>query len=129
MKILLDNKESEEYFYNALCNGADWLGGYGITIDYTNEASDKARKNFKNNNPDSSACREDIWMQILRDGGILEFIDHEAEEVHKITLEDVHNKVSETDAEWLLQMKNEEDDVITADCILQTVIFGEVVYG
>jgi hypothetical protein len=90
MKILLDNKESEEYFYNALCNGADWLGGYGITIDYTNEASDKARKNFKNNNPD---------------------------------------KVSETDAEWLLQMKNEEDDAITADCILQTVIFGEVVYG
>jgi hypothetical protein len=76
-------------------------------------------------------CFDDELMQILRDGKSLNMIDHECdgEYTRKITLKDVHEKVQTTDAKWLLQMEHEEDDATTADCILQTVFFGEIVFG
>ena len=46
-----------------------------------------------------------------------------------ITINDVHAKVQTTDSRHLLDMINEQDDAITADVILQTVIYGEVIFG
>jgi hypothetical protein len=44
-------------------------------------------------------------------------------------MKDIHEKVQNTEAKWLLQMENGEDDATTADCILQTVFFGEIIFG
>jgi hypothetical protein len=68
-------------------------------------------------------------MQMLRDGYKLAFTDIEAEETTFITIEDVHEKVQHTDTRHLLDMINEQDDSTTADVILQTVLYGEVVFG
>jgi len=68
-------------------------------------------------------------LRVLRDGYKLDFTDTEAEETTSITMHDVYAKVQETDIRHLLDMINERDDAITADAILQTVIYGEVIFG
>ena len=125
MKILLTQTESEDYFLNALCNGLHELAGYGIELDYNEDEFKLSRASLGPNAP----CFEDILLQMLRDGYKLDFIDTESEEITSITIQDVHNKVQETDTRHLMDMINEQDDSVTADVILQTVIYGEVIFG
>jgi hypothetical protein len=125
MKILLTPAESEKFFYNSLCNGLGYVEGYGLQLDFKKKDYLAARKKL------DSPCFEDVLMQILRDGKSLKMIDHECdgEYTKEITLKDVHEKVQTTNAKWLLQMEHKEDDAVTADCILQTVFFGEIIFG
>ena len=125
MKVTLTKKESEELFYNSICNGLDYISGYGIELDFTKSDYEKAISNGK------TSCYEDILMQILRDGNTLKIIDHECDGEYNrsITLKDVHDKVQETPIEHLMDAINENDDACTADVILQTVFYGEVIFG
>ena len=125
MKISLTPIESEDYFFNALCNGLHELGNYGIELDYNEDEYKLSRASLGPNAP----CFEDVLMQMLRDGYKLAFTDTEAEETMFITINDVHAKVQTTDTRHLLDMINEQDDAVTADVILQTVIYGEVIFG
>ena len=125
MMISLTPTESEDYFLNALCNGLHELGNYGIELDYNEDEFKLSRASLGPNAP----CFEDILMQMLRDGYKLDFTDTEAEETTSITMHDVYAKVQTTDAHHLLDMINEQDDAVTADVILQTVIYGEVIFG
>jgi len=125
MKILLTPTESEKFFYNSLCNGLGYIQGYGLELSVNEKDYKAARKKL------DSPCFEDVLMQVLRDGKPLKMIDHgcDGEYTKEITLKDVHEKVQTTEAKWLLQMEHEEDDAVTADCILQTVFFGEIIFG
>jgi hypothetical protein len=131
MKIILDNEESEKFFHNALCNSMGEVCGYGLSFGYDGKEYKAAAKKLKDESPNSEICREDVWMQILKDGGSLYLIDDEDddEEKHIVTLKDVHKKVSEVDVRHLTDMINENDDAYTGDAIIQTVFFGEIVYG
>jgi len=125
--INLTNEKSEELFYNALC-GADVLASYGLSLKYEKGEYQEAKK-LLSEKP-NGICREDVWMQILRSGGTLTIIDHEGDdEEHTITLKDVHERVQNTDLEYLVQAINDNGDGTTDDVILQTVFFNEVVFG
>jgi hypothetical protein len=131
MKITLTPQESEQFFYNSLCNGLGYVtSGYGLEFDYNEEEYKKAKVNWikaNNNEP----CLEDVLMQILRDGGSLTLIDVEGgeDEKHTITMAEVHERVQLTDAQRLIDMQTENDDAVTADCIIQTVFFKDVIFG
>ena len=125
MQIILTPQESEEYFYNALCNGLSCMGGYGLEVDYNEKHYYQAKDKLTN------PCYEDVLMQILRDGNTIgvEDVECDGEYSKQITLEDVHTKMGTVDPERLLEMKNETDDAGTADVILQTIMYGEVIFG
>jgi hypothetical protein len=125
MKITLTPKESEEYFYNALCNGLSYVAGYGISMDYDEIEYGTAKLALKN------PCYEDVLMQILRDGGKLtmEDVEGEGDMTRTITLADVHERVELTPIKYLTDMITENDDAITADVILQTVFYKEIIFG
>ncbi len=125
MKVTLTKKESEHLFYIALCNGGEYICGYGIELDFTKSDYEKAKSKLE------SPCYEDVLMQILRDGGELKLVDDEYDgEYNKsITLKDIHDKVQQTPIEHLMDAINENDDACTADVILQTVFYGEVIFG
>ena len=125
MKVTLTKKESEHLFYIALCNGGEYICGYGIELDFKKSDYEKAKSKLE------SPCYEDVLMQILRDGGELKIVDYEYDgEYNKsITLKDVHDKVQETPIEHLMDAINENDDACTADVILQTVFYGELIFG
>jgi len=128
MKIILTSEESEEYFYNALCNGLGYIeSGYGLNLKFNFNEAKNAIKKLKDNG--NTPCYEDIVMQLLRDGHEINLYDEEGEEDHIIKLKDVHDKVQNAPVERILEMANENDDADTADVILQSVFFGDVIFG
>jgi hypothetical protein len=132
MKIILDHQESENYFYNSLCNGLSYLADYDLNLKYDEDAYKKAKETLKKDNSKGTICFEDVLMQILKQGSYLSLIDNNEEEENKekrITIEDVWERVSKTDIRHLTDAIMENDDAVTADVILQTVFFEEVIYG
>jgi hypothetical protein len=129
MKIILTPQESEEYFFNALCNGLDYVQGYGLYIKKKKKDREQAVANLEALKPDEAICYEDVLMQILRDGGELNLYDAESEEDNIITLADVHERVANTPIEHLMDMVAERDDAITSDVIIQQVFLNDVIFG
>ena len=130
MKIILEKQEAESMFYNSLCNGLNELSYYGLQLSFFDADYVKAAKKLKETATDT-VCYEDVLMQILRDGKKLSVIDHEngGDYSVSIDLNDVHERVELTPIRHLMDAINEDDDAVTADCILQSVFFKEVVFG
>lgn len=130
MKIALTPKESEEMFYNALCNGLDYMSGYGLDLEYDSDDYTQAKETLKKTDG-ASICYEDVLMQMLREGKQLHFIDleNDGEMNSTITLNEVHERVQMAPAKHLIDMSEENDDAITADVILQTVFYTEIIFG
>jgi hypothetical protein len=126
MEIKLNAKESEEYFYNALCNGLEYINGYGLEFEYDADEYKKSRKKLP-----EGVCFEDVLMQMLRDGYELTLVDNECEGEYtrSINLKDVHERVQNTPLRHLSNMINENDDAETADVILQTTFFEDIIFG
>jgi len=130
MKIILTPQESEEYFFNALCNGIGWVcSGYGLDLRYDENAYSEAKAKLKALRPDEVICYESVLLQILRDGGELNLYDEESEEDNIITLKDVHERVANTPIDHLMDMILERDDAITSDVIIQQVFLNDVIFG
>lgn len=130
MKIILTPQESEQYFYNALCNGLDYVeSGYGLDLLFSRKAYSDAKVSISKLDPNQQMCHEDVLMQILKDGGTLNLYDMEAMEDNIITLADVHERVATTQTNHLFDMIEERDDATTADVIIQTVFLKEIVFG
>lgn len=121
MEIILNQKESEDYFYNALCNGLGYIESYGLILDFDKDAYDKARKD--------GDCIEDVFMQMLRNGDTLTLVDTEGDESWTITLGNIHWRMNQVPQRHLLDMMNENDDAITADAILQYVFMQDIIFG
>lgn len=130
MKIVLEKQEAEDMFYNSLCNGLNELSYYGLQLSFFDADYEAAAEKLKDK-ATSTVCYEDVLMQILRDGKKLSVIDKEngGDYSVSIDLNDVHERVALTPIRHLMDAINENDDAITADCILQSVFFKEVVFG
>lgn len=127
MKITLSPEESEEIFYNSLCNGHE-IAYYGLSLETVEKQYTEAKKRLLDKG--ESPCLEDVWMEILRGGGKLTLIDSEnGMEPSIIRLADVHERVQNAPVNHLMDAINEQDDGITADVILQTVFYKEVIFG
>ena len=131
MKIVFEKQEAENIFHSALCNGLGYVGGYGLQLDFDDKDYEKAKKTLKKANPKETICYEDVLVQILREGGELTMIDIECdgEYTSSIKMEDVYERLPLTPTRFLMDMINEEDDAETADCIIQSVFFKDIVFG
>lgn len=129
MKIILEKQESEEIFFNAMCNGLGYVTGYGLELDYKEKEYTAAAAAIKAKG--ESPCFEDVLLEILKRGGSLTLVDRECdgEYTSTITLKDVHKRVAQTPANHLLDMINEQDDACTADVVLQSVFFQDIIFG
>lgn len=124
MKIKLNKKESLEYFKNALINNYFMsITGYNLE----KQAEYKIAKETLDNGVDA-ICFEDVLIKGLLMGFNLELQDCSGDN-HIVSLDDVYKKVQKTEPEHLIDMVNGNDDSITADAILQTVIFGEIIFA
>ena len=124
MKILFEKHEAEEMFHDALCNGLDYIAIHGLKLKVKKKDYNQAMLALDN------YCCYDIFMQILKDGNKLKLIDEEGgEDSWSITLKDVHERMSNVDFNHLVDMEQGNDDVITADVILQTIFINDVIFG
>lgn len=131
MKIILTPQESEEMFYNALCNGLSYISGYGLILETDEQDYQAAKQSLKSKNPDQGICYEDVLLEVLRLGKSLTIIDEEGDgEMNStISLSDVHERVAQTPIEHLTNMITENDDAETADVMLQTVFYQDIIFG
>ena len=129
MNINLTHGESEAHFYNAICNGLGELKYYDLDLDYDANEYKAAKQQLSDKQPDTQACWEDVLMEMLRSGNTLWIVDQNDDERHPITLDLVHERVQQTPVNHLMNAINENDDATTADCIIQTVVYGDVIYG
>lgn len=124
MKISLKKSEKIKFFHTALCNGLSYIAGYGLVLTVEDGVYYDARNKLH-----GETCIEDVLIQILKDGNHITIEDTESEESHDITLEMVLERMNNVDNDHLIDMEQERDDAETADAILQTIIFNEVIYG
>jgi hypothetical protein len=131
MEIKLTPQESEEYFYNALCNGLGYMSGYGLSLDFSDDDYREAKTKLGRESPGIFLAFEDVLMEMLRMGKTLTMVDEEGDEDNNstITIKEVHERVSNTPVRHLMDMINENDDAETADVIIQQVFFNEIVFG
>lgn len=132
MQIILTPQESELYFHNSLCNSLGYVeSGYDLELVYKDEDWDTAKSHLKAElGPDTGICYEDVLLQILKDGNTLTLTDHGyGDYTSTIRIKDVHEKVCKTPIKHLMDAVNEHDDADTGDCILQTVFFGDIIFG
>ncbi len=131
MQIILTPEESELYFFNALCNGLSYMSGYGIRLYSNTKEYNQAKKSLQEKKPKEVICWEDVCMEILRQGGNLTMVDVEGEGdmTRSITLKEVHERVQKTPLDHLTDMIKETDDATTADVILQSVFYEDIIFG
>ena len=130
--LALTTSKAEEIFLDSLCNGLDYLGGYGLSYEYEKADYLAAKARLKAKLSENAAiCREDVLMEILRGGGELKFIDNENENENDstLTIAMVHERVAKTPIRHITDFLEGNDDATTADCVLQTVLFNEIVFG
>lgn len=131
MKIILEPQESETMFHTALCNGLSYISGYGLVLETDEQDYQAAKQSLKSKNPDQGICYEDVLLEVLRLGKSLTLIDEEGDgEMNStISLSDVHERVSQTPIKFLTDMITENDDAETADVIIQTVFYQDIIFG
>lgn len=75
------------------------------------------------------ACYEDILLEILTMGKHITFLDNETDEVFYLTFDLAMQNLDKLEVERVIQLIDESDDGETADVVLQTCLFGEIVFG
>jgi hypothetical protein len=129
-QVTINNEEAETYFHSALCNGGlSDLPGYGLQLHYEPQHYKEAKISLKAKTHDA-VCYEDVLLEILKMGNPLSIKDIEGEGEYDsdISLTDLHERMQLVPVNSILQMVNGEDDAITADVIMQTVFFKEIIF-
>ena len=70
-------------------------------------------------------------MEVLRQGGslVMNDVENDGDYTRSITLNEIHERVQKTMTRHLMDAINETDDAETADVILQTVFFEDIIFG
>ena len=127
ISIKLTAEESKKFFYNALCNGIFLMWQYDLMLVYDSDDYETAREQFEDG---QSVCYEDVIMKMLEMGYKISLKDlsgsgHGA----TIGIDDVINNVQLAPVGHLMDMINQNDDADTADAIIQSVFYKDIIFG
>lgn len=111
--------------HSCLCSGLPILATSGVELEYDDLHYAEARAALKEPDP----CIEDVQVQMLRTGQSLFFIDTENDEAVELNLELIQKNWSKARPKDLLDYINEDYDAQTSENIMQTLLYGEVVFG
>lgn len=130
MNIQLTNQEKEEIFFNAMCNGLSNVSYWEFEIDYNSEDYQSAKESLLNNGK-SSVCYEEVFMEMLKTGKSIDFVDLgcDGEYTKSLTMDMIHKNIDKTPMNNLFNVAQEQDDSFDADAILQSVLFEEIIFG
>ena len=130
VSIKLTEDFKKEILLNSLCNGLGQLQAYGLELTFNDEDYTEAKKSYyQRNNQNSVACYEDIILEILTNGKQISFLDHETDEIFYLSFEMALSNLDKLEVERVIQLIDESDDSETADIVLQTCLFGEIIFG
>jgi hypothetical protein len=130
VSIQLTDGFKKEILLNSLCNGLGQLQAYGLELIFNDDDYTEAKKSYyERTKKISGACYEDILMEILTMGKHISFLDNETDEVFYLTMDLALQNLDKLEVERVIQLIDETDDGETADVVLQTCLFGEIIFG
>lgn len=126
MHISATIDEKIKTVYDCLCTGMPYFGDYGFEMGWSPSEYANARATVCDN--DGACCYEDVLKEMLQRGNTITFKsdDDGAYKLNRVTIENNWDKVP---MHRIVEMIDETFDAITADVIMQSILFGEVVYG
>jgi len=125
--IKLTAEESKGFFIDALCNGMNQMNHYGLEWVIDENQYKSARMQFGDAD---SVYFESVIMKMLEMGYTISLKDlNDGGYDSTISLDDVINRVNLTPSNHIMDMMNGEDDSTTADAIIQSVFYKEVIFG
>ena len=80
----------------------------------------------------ANECREEIWADVLLNGGFFLVEDVEEEKEYKLSLKDFENGLKTLIFNYPRNYSNimtEEGDFDDYDALLQCAVFGDIIYG
>lgn len=129
MQIIANTEEKLSMVYEALTTGLPYFAGYGLSLTYSRDQYREARE-ILNAQPNDGICIEDVQRQMLRMGYGLTFNDEEgSEEPVTLTLALIEANWEKVPMARIVPFVKEDYDADDADCLMQYLLFGEVVYG
>ena len=121
-KIVKDKEFISDFLSGALY-GQDWFR-CGTHEDTDTEVYETAKL--------CNDCAEDVWADVLLNGGYLAVEDNEDGAIYKVGLEDLVKGFKIfmlNEPRHYADMMTDNGDLWTYNSYLQTILFGEVVYG
>lgn len=111
-------------------SGFNFFPLYGLSVDYDEDIYRITADALKAKSTDT-VCHEDVLMAMIGAGHELTITDEEGggDSVGSLSVRTIMKNWDAIDARHLLAIRDEQDDADTADCILQTLCFGSVIYG
>lgn len=123
IKSIVNNKEFLVNFLSTASYGSTWFA-FGTHTDTPKEIYENAKL--------LNECREEIWADVLLNGGFLLVEDVEEEKDYKVSIKDIEKGFATFMLECpqaYARIMDEEDDFYDDDALMQVIVFGEVVYG
>lgn len=124
-------EEILEIVYTALCNGLSQLLSYEVEFTYDKTAYAVVKSKLESESPSNAPiCLECILIEYLKCGQTITFTDAEGSiDTHNLTLAKIQSNWNKVNQEIRHAFVTDEDDVDTADCLLQVLIYGDVIYS
>lgn len=120
---IVSDKEFLVNFLSTASCGSSWFA-FGTHTDTPDEVYQKAKAN--------NECCEEVWADVLLNGGFLLVEDAEEEKDYKVSLKDIEKGFKTFMLECpqaYANIMDENDDYWDDDALMQVIVFGEVVYG
>jgi len=127
MKLVLTKVEQDKVLLDILCNGAiGFLNSSEITMDYSNELYKSLKQTGDN--------YEDVLLKIINAGGKLKFIDADSGDYSKnLTKESLNEALTNIEnidfCNYVLASLSEQSDAETGFCLIQFILYGELIFG
>lgn len=138
MKIEFSKKDAEKILYDSFCNGGlDELTFSSVSIDWESHLNslnyDNAKERLKESGQ-KGICREDIFIEILKNGDEIIFTDYEGEELVYLKLDtalDNFNSLPNPDKLTLAKLLDDDCNADAWDYFnaIQYALYKEVIFG
>ncbi len=117
----LSNEEKREILLSALCNSGHFAYG---DMYVESDQDEFGREHCKTN------IIEEIWMAVLENGRQLTIVDNiEAGEEHSFDLVKAYSQMDKLPKGIVADYLAGNDDADSADYVIETILFGEKIYG
>lgn len=139
MKIEFTKIDAEKILFDSFCNGG--LGemcSSNVCLDWDSELNSTNYSNSKKRlqkRGETSICIEDIYIEIIKNGDVIQFTDYDGEEFIHLNIEDAvanFNALKNNEKIDLAKLLDEDDcstDVWDCFNAIQYALYGEVIFG